>query len=155
VIIMTVIRFGFHFSLTLMVGTFLKAVVFTLASGAWNNWRIRNIDNTTTLTFAISGVIGIIVGSIVFSSIAHYGPIIDLIICLAFLWPALGMLNEGIPPRKNQKNQGERNSRNYDGQVYLWLIGRIPHRCNRSLRGLCLSFPKCLFLHGKIKSFHQ
>ena len=100
VIIMPVIRFGFHFSPSLMVGTSLAAVVFTSASGAWNNWRIRNIDNSTTLTFAISGVIGIIVGSIVFSSIAQYGSIIDLIIGLAFLWPALRMLNEGIFPQR-------------------------------------------------------
>jgi len=106
VVIMPVIRFGFHFSPTMMVGTSLAAVVFTSASGAWNNWRIRNIDNSTTLTFAISGVIGIIVGSIVFSSIAQYGSIIDLIIGLAFLWPALRMLNEGIFPRRFKEITG-------------------------------------------------
>ncbi len=106
VVIMPVIRFGFHFSPTLMVGTSLAAVVFTSASGAWNNWRIRNIDNSTTLTFAISGVIGIIVGSIVFSYIAQYGSIIDLLIGLAFLWPALRMLNEGIFPRRFKEIPG-------------------------------------------------
>jgi len=100
VIIMPVIRFGFHFSPTLMVGTSLAAVVFTSASGAWNNWRIRNVDKNTTLTFAISGVAGIIIGSIVFSSIAKYGHVLDLIIGLAFLWPALRMLNEGMFPKK-------------------------------------------------------
>jgi len=107
VIIMPVIRFGFNFSPTLMVGTSLTAVVFTSASGAWNNWRIENVDSTTTLTFAISGVIGIIVGSIVFSSIAHYGPLIDLIIGLAFLWPALRMLNEGVFPQKGKEVIGK------------------------------------------------
>lgn len=106
VVMMPVIRFGFHFSPTLMVGTSLAAVVFTSASGAWNNWRIRNIDNSTTLTFAISGLIGIIIGSIVFSSIAQYGSIIDLIIGLAFLWPALRMLNEGIFPQKFKETTG-------------------------------------------------
>ena len=106
VVIMPVIRFGFHFSPTLMVGTSLAAVVFTSASGAWNNWRIRNIDNSTTLTFAISGLIGIIIGSILFSSIAQYGSIIDLIIGLAFLWPALRMLNEGIFPQKFKETTG-------------------------------------------------
>ncbi len=106
VVMMPVIRFGFHFSPTLMVGTSLAAVVFTSASGAWNNWRIRNVDNSTTLTFAISGVIGIIVGSIVFSHIAQYGSIIDLIIGLAFLWPALRMLNEGIFPQKFKETIG-------------------------------------------------
>jgi len=106
VIIMPVLRFGFHFSPTLMVGTSLAAVIFTSASGAWNNWRIKNIDTTTTLTFAISGVIGIIVGSTVFLSISQYGQLIDLIIGLAFLWPALRMLNEGIFPQRFKEITG-------------------------------------------------
>ena len=105
VVIMPVIRFGFDFSPTMMVGTSLAAVVFTSASGAWNNWRIRNIDRSTTVTFAASGVIGIVAGSMVFSSIAQYGTIIDLIIGLAFLWPALRMLNEGIFPKKITENK--------------------------------------------------
>lgn len=108
VVIMPVIRFGFHFSPTLMVGTSLAAVVFTSASGAWNNWRIRNVDSSTTLTFAISGVIGIVVGSLAFSSIAQYGSIIDLIIGLAFLWPALRMLNEGIFPQRFKEVMGNK-----------------------------------------------
>ena len=108
VVIMPLIRFGFHFSPTMMVGTSLAAVVFTSASGAWNNWRINNVDNHTTITFAISGVIGILVGSIVFSSIAQYGSIIDLIIGLAFLWPALRMLNEGIFPQRFKEITGNK-----------------------------------------------
>jgi len=99
VIIMPVIRFGFNFAPPLMVGTSLAAVVFTSASGAWNNWRMSNVDKTTTLTFASSGVIGIIIGSLVFSSIAQYGSLLDLLIGLAFIWPALRMLNEGLFPK--------------------------------------------------------
>ena len=53
-----------------------------------------------------AGVIGIIVGSIVFSSISQYSSIIDLIIGLAFLWPALRMLNEGIFPQKSKEITG-------------------------------------------------
>lgn len=100
VIIMPVIRFGFDFPPTLMVGTSLAAVVFTSASGAWNNWRISNVDNNTTLIFAVSGVFGIVIGSAVFASIARYGTLIDLLIGLAFLWPALRMLNEGLFPKR-------------------------------------------------------
>jgi len=80
VIIMPVIRFGFDFPPTLMIGTSLAAVVFTSASGAWNNWQMSNVDNNTTFTFATSGVIGIIIGSFVFSSIARYGSLLDLLI---------------------------------------------------------------------------
>ena len=107
VIIMPVIRFLFHFSPTMMVGTSLAAVVFTSASGAWNHWRIRNVDKKTTIIFAASGVIGIIIGSMVFSSIAHYGSLIDLTIGIAFLWPALRMLNEGLSPRKAKEIMGQ------------------------------------------------
>jgi uncharacterized membrane protein YfcA len=104
VIIMPVIRFGFDFPPTVMVGTSLAAVVFTSASGAWNNWRISNVDNITTLTFATSGVIGIIIGSAVFASIARYETLLDLLIGLAFLWPALRMLNEGLFPKRTPES---------------------------------------------------
>jgi hypothetical protein len=103
VVIMPVIRFGFHFTSTMMVGTSLAAVLFTSASGAFSNARIGNIDYRTTFLFAASGVAGIILGSLVFSSLARYGLLIDLLIGVAFLWPALRMLKEGVSPRKGEE----------------------------------------------------
>jgi hypothetical protein len=102
VVIMPVIRFGFHFPSTMMVGTSLAAVLFTSASGAIHNARISNIDYRTTLIFAASGILGIVTGSLIFSSLARYGLLIDLLIGIAFLWPALRMLIEGISPRQGK-----------------------------------------------------
>jgi len=103
VVIMPVIRFGFHFPSTMMVGTSLAAVLFTSASGAFHNARISNIDYRTTLIFAVSGIMGIIIGSLVFSSLAHYGLLIDLLIGITFLWPAVRMLKEGLSPSKGEE----------------------------------------------------
>jgi hypothetical protein len=102
VVIMPVIRFGFNFTSTMMVGTSLAAVLFTSASGAFNNARISNIDYKTTFIFAASGILGIVIGSLIFSSLARYGLLIDLLIGIAFLWPALRMLSEGISPRQGK-----------------------------------------------------
>lgn len=103
VVIMPVIRFGFDFPATMMVGTSLAAVLFTSASGAFHNARISNIDYRTTFIFAISGIMGIIIGSLIFSSLVHYGLLIDLLIGIAFLWPAARMLKEGLSPRRGEE----------------------------------------------------
>ena len=135
---------GFDFPPTLMVGTSLAAVVFTSASGAWNNSQINNVDNKTTLAFATSGVIGIILGSLVFSSIARYGTLIDLLIGLAFLWPALRMLNEGLFPKKTSEPVETTVPGSRLAKIDYWLFSRFFNRNNRALRRICLSSIKCI-----------
>jgi uncharacterized protein len=95
-LMMPVIRFGFHFDPALAVGTTLTAVVFTAASGAVQHWRMKNVDGETALLTGYSGVLGVIIGSIIFGYLKPYGEVIDLIIGLAFIVVSLRMLYEGI-----------------------------------------------------------
>lgn len=94
-LMMPVIRFGFHFDPALAVGTTLTAVVFTAGSGAYQHIRMGNVDKTTAWVTGASGVLGVIIGSIVFAYVMPYGALIDLIIGLAFLLVTLRMLYEG------------------------------------------------------------
>jgi uncharacterized membrane protein YfcA len=95
-LMMPVIRFGFDFQPAIAVGTTLTAVVFTAASGAIQHWKMKNVDKETALLTGYSGVLGVIIGSIVFGYIKNYGEVIDLIIGIAFIIPALRMLYEGV-----------------------------------------------------------
>jgi len=94
-LMMPVIRFGFHFDPAFAVGTTLTAVVFTAGSGAYQHIRMGNVDRKTAWVIGASGVLGVIIGSIVFSYVMPYGELIDLIIGCAFLLVTLRMLYEG------------------------------------------------------------
>lgn len=93
---MPVIRFGFHFDPAFAVGTTLTAVVFTAASGAIQHLRMKNVDKDTALLTGYSGILGVIIGSVIFGYIKDYGKLIDLIIGIAFIIVSFRMLYEGI-----------------------------------------------------------
>jgi uncharacterized protein len=105
-LMMPVIRFGFHFDPAFAVGTTLTAVVFTAASGAVQHWRMKNVDVDTALLTGYSGVLGVIIGSIIFGYLKPYGEVIDLIIGLAFIVVSLRMLYEGLFAKGKQPPVG-------------------------------------------------
>lgn len=95
-LMMPVIRFGFHFEPAIAVGTTLTAVVFTAASGAYQHIKMKNVDKSTAWIVGTSGILGVIIGSIVFGYLKNYGEIIDLILGIAFLVVSLRMIFEGF-----------------------------------------------------------
>ncbi|PIT95229.1 sulfite exporter TauE/SafE family protein [Candidatus Falkowbacteria bacterium CG10_big_fil_rev_8_21_14_0_10_39_9] len=105
-IMMPVIRFGFHFDPAIAVGTTLTAVVFTAASGAYQHIKMKNVDKKTSWIVALSGILGVIIGSIVFGYIKNYGNLIDLILGFVFLVVSFRMLYEGVLGR-GPKNPSE------------------------------------------------
>jgi hypothetical protein len=108
VIMMPIIRFGFGFSSTMAVGTTLVAVIFTAASGAFQHWRLGNVDWGSVKYIAPAGVIGVLVGSVVFYFISGYGALIDLIVGLAFIWAAARMVYEGLFRRQAPEVAGDK-----------------------------------------------
>ena len=95
-LMMPVIRFGFHFDPAFAVGTTLTAVVFTAASGAIQHLRMKNVDTKAAAVTGVSGVLGVILGSLVFGYIKDYGRVNDLIIGIAFIGVSIRMLYEGL-----------------------------------------------------------
>jgi len=70
-------------------------VVFTAGSGAFQHIRMGNVDKKTAWGRGGSGILGVIIGSIIFAYVMPYGASIDLIIGCAFLLVTLRMLYEG------------------------------------------------------------
>jgi hypothetical protein len=96
VLMLPMVRFGFDFSPAFAVGTTLTAVIFTAGSGAIKHLSLGNVDKKTIPWVASFGVIGVILGSLLFGYLMPYGSLIDLIVGLAFIVLALRMLYEGV-----------------------------------------------------------
>jgi len=129
-LMMPVIRFGFHFDPAIAVGTTLTAVVFTAASGAIQHLRMKNVDGETALLTGYSGVLGVIIGSIIFGYIKAHGALVDLVIGIAFIVVSLRMLYEGIFGPKQPEQQvtgipGKPLSKSVLGSVIGTLTGII------------------------------
>lgn len=129
-LMMPVIRFGFNFDPAFAVGTTLTAVVFTAGSGAYQHIKMKNVDKNTALWTGLSGIIGVIIGSIVFGYIKDYGKTIDLIIGLAFIVVSVRMLYEGLlrimPPGKPAPQvPGSPTSKSSLGVIIGFLTGII------------------------------
>ncbi|ADP77916.1 protein of unknown function DUF81 [Methanothermus fervidus DSM 2088] len=105
VIMMPVIRFGFHFDPAIAVGTTLTAVVFTAGFGAFQHIKMKNVDKETALLTGYSGILGVIIGSIIFGYIKNHGNLIDLIVGIAFIVVSLRMLYEGLFAKIKQVEQ--------------------------------------------------
>jgi len=129
-LIMPVIRFGFDFDPAFAVGTTLTAVVFTAGSGAYQHLKMKNVDKSTALQVGFSGVLGVIIGSVVFGYIKDYGDIIDLIIGIAFIIVSVRMLYEGLlgktpPPPVGTEMPGTVASKSLLGSGIGFLTGII------------------------------
>ncbi|MEQ8153079.1 MAG: sulfite exporter TauE/SafE family protein [Smithellaceae bacterium] len=129
-LIMPVIRFGFNFDPAIAVGTTLTAVVFTAGSGAIQHLLMKNVDKKTALQVGISGVVGVIIGSIIFGYIKQYGDVIDLIIGIAFIIVSVRMLYEGLlgktpPPPSGTAMPGNVGSKSVLGLSIGTLTGII------------------------------
>jgi uncharacterized protein len=128
-LMMPVIRFGFHFDPAIAVGTTLTAVVFTAASGAYKHWKMKNVDIGTARITGMSGIAGVVIGSIIFGYIKDYGKLIDLIIGVAFIIVSVRMLYEGLvkstPPQPGAEIPGSRGAKGTLGAGIGVLTGII------------------------------
>lgn len=130
VLMLPMVRFGFDFSPAFAVGTTITAVIFTAGSGAIKHLRLGNVDKRTVPWVAAFGVIGVILGSLVFSYLMPYGSLIDLIVGLAFIWVALRMLYEGfflkeMPGGEGQEVPGKKGNKGLLGTIIGFLTGII------------------------------
>lgn len=95
-IMLPIVRFGFGFEPSIAVGTTLVAVIFTAVSGAYQHWKLGNVDWKSVKYIAPAGVAGVIVGSVLFYIIRDYTEVIDLILGVIFAPIALNMIYEGL-----------------------------------------------------------
>ncbi len=106
-IMLPIVRFGFDFSPSMAIGTTLVAVIFTAVSGAYQHWKLGNVDWKSVKYIAPAGVVGVIIGSFLFYVIKDYSEVIDLILGLVFAPIAASMIYEGLFLRKKPDYPGK------------------------------------------------
>ncbi len=95
-VMLPAIHFWMGYPAATAVGTTLFAVIFTAISGGYGHFVRRNLDVRATLWLGGWGVLGVLLGSYLFTLLSGQATLLGLILGLAFLWPALRMSWEGF-----------------------------------------------------------
>jgi len=101
-VMLPVLHFWLGFPAPIAVGTTLFAVIFTAISGGYGHLKQKNLDKRVTLWMGVAGIIGVIIGSWLFTFLSNKSELLGAIIGLVFLWPSFRMIWEGIKGYQNR-----------------------------------------------------
>lgn len=117
-VMLPAIHFWMGYPVPIAVGTTLFAVIFTALSGGYGHLVRRNLDVRATLYLGISGILGVFLGSWFFTLLTSHIKFLGLIFGLAFFWPAVRMICEGL--RKGGIKTQEGNA--IPGPRWGWIV---------------------------------
>ncbi len=117
-VMLPVIHFWMNYPAPIAVGTTLFAVIFTAISGGYGHLVRRNLDVKAVLWLGGVGILGVILGSWLFTLLATHTKLLGLILGLIFLWPAIRMVWEGVTQRKMPQREGN----TVPGPTWGWAI---------------------------------
>jgi len=103
-VMLPVLHFWLGFPASIAVGTTLFAVIFTALSGGYGHFKQKNLDKRVTLWMGGAGILGVILGSWLFTFLSSQSALLGFIIGIVFLWPAIRMGWEGIIGFKKSKS---------------------------------------------------
>jgi len=105
-VMLPALHFWLGFDAPTAIGTTLFAVIFTAISGAWGHLRRGNLDPRAALWLGGSGIAGVALGSWLFLLLLPRAKLLNLVLGLAFLWPAVRMVWEGIARQRRTTREG-------------------------------------------------
>ncbi|NLA38902.1 MAG: sulfite exporter TauE/SafE family protein, partial [Methanomicrobiales archaeon] len=97
-IMLPIMYFYLGFPEPIAIGTGLFVVIFTSISGASGHLVRRNLDTRVAAWIAAGGLVGVLIGSWLFSFLVDHTSLLGLILGLVFLAPSISMIREGIRP---------------------------------------------------------
>ncbi len=103
-VMLPVLHFWLGFPAPIAVGTTLFAVIFTAISGGYGHFKQKNLDKRVALWMGGAGILGVIIGSWLFTFLSSKSTLLGFIIGIVFLWPSFRMIWEGIVGYKNSKS---------------------------------------------------
>jgi len=107
-VMLPAIHFWLGYLPTVAVGTTLFAVIFTALSGGYAHLVRRNLNIRATLWLGLSGIVGVLLGSYLFTLLSSQTKLLGLLLGLAFVWPAVRMIGDGFFTR-HRKTEREGN----------------------------------------------
>lgn len=105
-VMLPVIHFWMGYAAPIAVGTTLFAVIFTAISGAYGHLLRRNVDLRAFLWLGGGGILGVLLGSWLFTLLSAHAKLLGLVLGVIFLWPAIRMVYEGIVQRALPAREG-------------------------------------------------
>ena len=105
-VMLPIIHFWMGYPASIAVGTTLFAVIFTAISGAYGHLIRRNVNKRAFLWLGGGGILGVLLGSWLFTLLSGQSKLLGLILGLVFLWPAIRMVYEGIVQRTLPQREG-------------------------------------------------
>lgn len=105
-VMLPAIHFWMGYPASIAIGTTLFAVIFTAISGGYGHLVRKNLDKKAALWLGLTGIVGVLLGSWLFTLLVGHVKLLNLILGLAFLWPAVRMIREGIFHGKRPQQEG-------------------------------------------------
>lgn len=105
-LMLPILHFWMGYPAPIAVGTTLFAVIFTAISGGYGHLVRGNVDRRAVAWVGGAGIVGVLLGSWLFTFLASQAKLLGLILGLVFLWPAVRMIWEGVTQRQMPKREG-------------------------------------------------
>jgi uncharacterized protein len=105
-VMLPAIHFWLDYPAPIAVGTTLFAVIFTAISGGYGHLMRKNLDVRATLWLGGFGILGVLLGSWLFTLLTDHVQLLGLILGIAFLWPAIRISWEGFGLGSAPKKEG-------------------------------------------------
>jgi len=121
-VMLPVLHFWMGYPAPIAVGTTLFAVIFTAISGGYGHLVRKNLDKRAVAWLGGFGIIGVIIGSWLFTRLSNQSTLLGLILGVLFLWPALRMIWEGIRHAGLPQKEGNKISASASGLGIFGLV---------------------------------
>jgi len=124
-IMLPALDFWLGYSSPSAIGTTLFAVIFTVISGAYGHFIRKNTRNEISRDISIGGIMGILVGSFIFTLLLNEIRVLNLCMGVFFLLPAYMMTRDGIK-KQNENHLGSTNETlvtRFGISQRAWLLG--------------------------------
>jgi hypothetical protein len=105
-VMLPIIHFWMGYPAAIAVGTTLFAVIFTALSGGYGHLVQRNVDVRAFAWLGGGGIVGVLLGSWLFTLLSNQSKLLGLILGVIFLWPAIRMIYEGVIQQTMPKREG-------------------------------------------------
>lgn len=123
-VMLPAINLWLGFPAPVAIATTLFAVMFTALSGGYGHLVRRNLDVRATLWLGGFGILGVVLGSWLFTLLTSHVSLLGLILGLAFLLPAVRMSWEGFRRGAAPKKEGNSIHENRVGfSIFGFVIG--------------------------------
>ncbi|OGD53838.1 permease [Candidatus Bathyarchaeota archaeon RBG_13_38_9] len=104
-IVLPIIHFWMGYALPFAIGTTLFSTIFTASSGGYGHLIRQNLNLKAILLIGGAGILGVILGSWLFTFLATQVTLLRFFLGWAFLWPAIYMMLEVVKSEKNPSEE--------------------------------------------------